>query len=368
MRLDWPAVLAWRLRRQFLLPPVAGDPVQVVRRLCGVQAQLAGAAQLAVQLRQADPEPAGVARALAERRLVKTWAMRGTLHLLASDEAPSYLAVSAASRAWTSRQWQRTFLPADQLERLAKAVAEFLPGRVLLRSELADEVARSTGDQELAEAVRSHWSAVLKPLAWQGILCFGPDPGGGRVTFTSPSTWLPGWAGIAEPAEAAELVLSAYLGAHGPARLGNLDQFLSRGLLGKRTLRQWLDGMAQVRVAEVEGEPCYLLAEHEDEIAASPPVESTLLLPAFDQYLLGPGTTDPQLVPSRHRPAVSRPGGWIAPVVVHGGRVAGTWERDQDVVTVVPFDDVRLPERELAAAVSSLAERLGHELSLSIGR
>ena len=54
----------------------------------------------------------------------------------------------------------------------------------------------------------------------------------------------------------------------------------------------------------------------------------TRLLPAFDQYVLGPGTKDPHLLDPRHRAEVSRAAGWIAPVVVHEGRVVGTWEAD----------------------------------------
>lgn len=366
MGLSWPAVLAWRLRRQFLQPATAADPVAVASRVCGVQAQLPAAARLAVAIRQSQPDPDAVSRALAERRLVRTWAMRGTLHLLAAEEVACYLAVSAASRAWTTAVWQRTFLPADQLDRLAEVVAELLAGRTLSRAELADQVAEASGSSELAEAVRSNWGAVLKPLAWQGILCFGPDLGDGRVSFVSPADWLPGWSGLPELAEAAGFVLTSYLGAYGPARLTNLEQWLSRGRIGKRVLRQWLAELPGVGTVEVDGEPCYLLADQLPELEASAPSESVLLLPAFDQYLLGPGTTDPQLLPARYRNLVSRPGGWIAPVVLLGGRVAGTWQHERNLLTVVPFDDVRLPSAKLDEAVDRLAERLGRPLELAV--
>ena len=69
---------------------------------------------------------------------------------------------------------------------------------------------------------------------------------------------------------------------------------------------------------------------------------------------LGPGTKDPHLLDPRHRAEVSRAAGWIAPVVVHAGRVAGTWEAADGAVRVrlfaeaPPIDPAEL-EREAAA-------------------
>ena len=94
----WAQVLGWRMRRQFLDPAAGGGPVAVARRLAGVQAQVASAAELAIASRQADPRRGAVAEALADGTLVKTWAMRGTLHLLPADEAAAYLELSAAHR------------------------------------------------------------------------------------------------------------------------------------------------------------------------------------------------------------------------------------------------------------------------------
>lgn len=71
-----------------LLDPVEQvDASDIVRRLCGVQAQVPAAAALAIGVRQADPVPNGMAQALRDGDLMRTWAMRGILHLLTPDEA-----------------------------------------------------------------------------------------------------------------------------------------------------------------------------------------------------------------------------------------------------------------------------------------
>jgi Winged helix DNA-binding domain len=61
------------------------------------------------------------------------------------------------------------------------------------------------------------------------------------------------------------------------------------------------------------------------------------LLPAFDQYVLGPGTKDPHVLDPARRGDVSRAAGWIAPVVLVAGRVAGTWEVEGGAVRIALF-------------------------------
>src|SRR5690349_24210089 len=78
----WPQALAWRLRRHELDPMGDLPAPEVVRRLSGVQAQVASSADLAIRVRSSAVGPGDVAAALTRGDLIKTWAMRGTLHLL----------------------------------------------------------------------------------------------------------------------------------------------------------------------------------------------------------------------------------------------------------------------------------------------
>ena len=82
LKISWPQALAWRMERQLLDPIGDLQAVDVVRRLGGVQSQVASSAELAIRVRQARSRGGEVNRALAEGRLLKTWAMRGTLHLV----------------------------------------------------------------------------------------------------------------------------------------------------------------------------------------------------------------------------------------------------------------------------------------------
>jgi hypothetical protein len=246
------------------------------------------------------------------------------------------------------------------MTRLADAVPAALDGPPLTRDELVAAVAGQAHDGGLAEQLRSGWSTLLKPLAWQGLLCQGPSVGN-RVTFTRPGLCSPGWPGLSDPDAAAARVVRAYLGAYGPATPEAFDQWLLRGATRRADLRRWFAELGDdaVRV-DVEGRPAYLLAEHADDVAATPRSDAVHLLPAFDQYVLGPGTGDPVVVPPAHRGQVSRSGGWIAPVLLVEGRVAGTWETTDGQVRVDPFPgapaaDPRGLRRELARLTALLA-------------
>ena len=108
VKVTWTQALAFRLRRHLLDPigtlPVAG----VVHRICGVQTQVASSAELAVRVRRQASRPGEVGRALSQGRLIKTWAMRGALHLLTPEQAGVFLPLIAAGRSWERRAGRTT--------------------------------------------------------------------------------------------------------------------------------------------------------------------------------------------------------------------------------------------------------------------
>lgn len=74
--LEWDRVLAWRMRRQYLLPRTEVGAVDIVHRLCGVQAHVASAAVLTITVRQARPDLGAFGSARPDA--VNKWLSRGT--------------------------------------------------------------------------------------------------------------------------------------------------------------------------------------------------------------------------------------------------------------------------------------------------
>src|SRR5438093_2230513 len=291
------------MRRQLLDPLGTSSAPEVVRRLCGVQAQVASSAELAVRVRRRSSRRGEVARALADGRLVKTWAMRGTLHLLTPEDGGAFLSLIAAGRSWERPSWQRYFgVTTKSMDLLREVARETLDGTVLSREELVAAVTARKGLGHIAEELRSGWGTLLKPLAWQGDLCFGPSRGG-RATFMRPEAASSRWAGVPDPEEAAPAAIVAYLGAYGPTTPEAFTTWLGSG---RRRLRPWFDRLGDRLVeVEVDGERALILGEDVDELAAIKATRAVRLLPGFDQYVLGPGTADAHVIPAGRRGAVS---------------------------------------------------------------
>ncbi|MFE1318626.1 winged helix DNA-binding domain-containing protein [Kitasatospora phosalacinea] len=365
-------VLRWRLHRQHLgaAPTADGPPadtasasagadvVAVVERLAGVQAQVPSAAELAVALRTGPDAPAALRTAHAEGRLLRTWAQRGTLHLLDPRTAADALALIGSARTWEKPAWVREFgaTPA-QVAQLVEAVGELLDGTVLTREELTAALAADPRFAPLAEQLASGWGTLLKPLAWQGVLCHAPAPGG-RAAFTHPASHSPDWPGLPPVDQAGPRLLTAYLGAYGPAGLDRFDAWLSRNSLRKTVLKGFAAALGdRLTDVTVDGAPALALTEHLDDLAATPTgpsAPSVHLLGPYDQYVLGPGTKATEILPAAHRTAVSRTAGRIAPLLLVDGRITGTWEQDGPTVTVTPFDQPP-PGAGLRAAAERLA-------------
>jgi hypothetical protein len=369
VEVSWAQALAWRMRQHELDPAGRLPATEVVRRLCGVQAQVASSADLAIRVRSQAVGPGVVGRALADGDLIKTWAMRGTLHLLTPEDAGAFLSPLAAGRTWERPVWQRYFgLDPAAMDAFRDAVRQVLDGKTLTREELIDAVTVMPGLEHIGDGLRSGWGTLLKPVAWQGELCFGPQSGT-RVTFMRPDQASRRWAGLPDPDEAGPIAIAAYLRAYGPATVNGFRNWLSRGLVPAKRLQAWFAALGdRLAAVEVGGEPAFVLAEDLDDLLATEPSRTVRLLGGFDQWVLGPGTDDPHVIAPARRTAVSRQSGWIAPIVVAGGVVAGTWELDGDAVRVAWFGEAGAPRRgDLAREVKRLASIFDRPLRLELG-
>ncbi len=365
LKLTWSQAAAWRIHRQHLdRRAPAGSLLSVASRLCGLHAQLMSSAELTAWARVEGLDRQAVQRALwQDRSLVKTWAMRGTLHLLPSGELPLWhAALSTSPRYLKPALWQKHFgISQEELHQLTEAVAAALKGRVMTREELARQV-----NPKLAE---SSWGTILKPAAFTGRLCFGPSLGQ-RVQFTRPDTWL-AEAGRAlgppvDPQAALAEITRRFLAAYGPATHHDLARWWSGG--GITTAKQWIALLGdEVCPVEVEGTPAWMLARDAREARELAPGKSVRLLPGFDQYVVGASYHAGHLLPGDLRSRVYRPQGWISPVLLVNGLMHGVWRHqiqgNRVEVVIEPF----LPAPAWVRRAAGLeAERLAAFLGFTL--
>ncbi|BCB84127.1 winged helix DNA-binding domain-containing protein [Phytohabitans suffuscus] len=325
--MTWGDILRWRIERQFLGATRGPDLVAVARRLSGVHAQLAASAVTALHLRVAGgATAASVDEALwGSRTLVKTWAARGTLHLLPAADLPTWVAAMSTRTRETTGSWLRYHgVTAEQMADIIAAVPDVLGGEPLTREELAAAIIKATRHKDLREPLTQGFGAVLKPLAFRGLLCSGP-PLGRNVTFVAPRQWLDEWDEV-ETERAIDTLALAYLGTYGPSTADEFSRWFDlKPALAKRSFARLADDL-------VELEGGVLPAGLAGEVAGKRPA-SVHLLPAFDPYVVGSLRQLDRVVSGDNKAKVSRPQGWISPALVVDGRIDGVWDGD----TVTPF-------------------------------
>ncbi|MEU4448953.1 winged helix DNA-binding domain-containing protein [Actinosynnema sp. NPDC050801] len=357
MTVTWRQVAAWRTRRHGLdARRPAAEALDVVSRLCGLHAQLMSSAEATLRARVDDLADDAVERALwVDRTLVKTWSMRGTLHLLPAAEYPLWQAGFATYRHYLKPVWLRNFhITAEELTALVDAVGDVLADRVLTRAELADEVAARTS-AHIGEKLRESWGAYLKPASFRGRLVFGPGEGQ-LVRFTAPRTWL--GVDLADDDGAVERVALRFLAQQGPATREDFARWWGvQPAEGGRVLKALGD---RVEPLDVEGTACWARAEDVEGLRAAEPVETVRLLPAFDQYVVAATRQATHFLDGGTPEQVYRPQGWLSPVLLVNGMMAGVWSQERrgrrTAVTVRPFRSLSAAARK---AVLDEVDRLG---------
>ena len=362
--LSWSNALAWRMRQQ-LLDPIGTESVAgVVRRLGAIPAQPDVAAELAVRARRERSRSDEVARALAEGRIIKTFAFRGATHLMTPEDGGAYLALRAASRMWELPSWQSHYgLTPSDWPVLREAVREALADGPLTRDELGAAITARRRFRHLGFAFTDRAWTLLKPLAWQGDMSFGP-PRDGRATFQRLDS-NPRWAGLPDLDEAGMRTVEAYFRAYGPATPDHVRYWLGAGLgAGRKRIETWIAGFGdRLAPVELDGESTYVLRGDLAELTSTTATTTIRLLPGYDQWVLGPGTADAHVVPPARRTLVTRG----ANIVIAGGVVSGTWSLAHDEVAIAWFAEAPQPAREaLAEEVSRLATILDRPLQATV--
>jgi hypothetical protein len=348
---------------------------EVVRAVCGVHAQMLPAAELSLGLRLVGATRQDVQAALWKRRsLVKTYGLRGTIHLFPSDELPMWVAAFRANRRPDEARWLAQMgLEMAQKEAIITAIGGALDGRCLTREELGLEVARRVGSwatDAVSPAFGGQWPRWLITLgaaANAGLLCFGPNQKG-KVTFTRPDQWLGSWKEV-ESATALKMIFRRFLSTYGPATSQDFAQWF--GMPPRTALALMRELADELEEVEVEGHHAWLLAS-EAEASWAPVSDVARLLPHFDCYLIGCFPRD-RLVPSAWAKRVLKQGGiGNLPVVVVDGVVAGLWQQRRSgrrvEIVVEAFQPLSGDQhQQLEAAARRIGEIVETESVFSLG-
>jgi hypothetical protein len=304
-----------RTAAQHLHRPKRRSAVDLVRHLTGIQAQSLPAARLAFPARTDGLTAERVDRArLRDRSIVHTWAMRGTLFLIAAEDFAWLMPLVVEPRIRHAfLRLEQEGVPPDQPATAVRLIRRML-GREgpLTRREIAERL-RSGG-------IRTQGQAVVH-LLWlasaEGLICRGPERGP-HHSFVLVRDWI----GEPEPMDRdmalGELAVR-FLKAHGPAAPTDLAAW--SGVRAGDARRAWAG--IDDRLVEVATARGALWSLRRSATEAPPGI--VRLIPWWDEYLLG--WKDRELVapPHQWRMINRDAGGWLNPTILVDGRAVGMW-------------------------------------------
>jgi hypothetical protein len=336
-------IAAQRLRSQRLAGRGFAAPADTVRWFGAVQAQEYWGGLWALGLRTTGATEASVEQAIAERKIVRSWPLRGTLHFTTPEDLRWMLKwLAPVTLARCASRFRQFELDAPIFARSAKAIVKALEGgQRLTRPQIYARLERAG---VVAQGGRG--SHILFRLANDGLICFATHEGR-QPTFALLEEWLP-VSPLLDRDEALAELARRYFTSHGPA---TLQDFI------------WWSGLsaADARAAfALAGSPKPARA---DATVRSPHV---LLLPPYDEYMVAYKDRSAALDPKH---ATATRNGIFSPTIVIDGRIAGLWTRRSDDagVTILLQPLTRL-NRSQSRATAAAATRYGRFLGRPVHR
>jgi hypothetical protein len=351
-----------RLDSQALTGALSGRPAEVVDRLLALQSQDLRWGKWAVGVRSPGTTSADVDALIDSGRIVRSWPMRGTLHLVPAVDLGWMLMLTTA-RLWAGSATRRRDLDLDEatIERARTVAVEALSGgRELSRAAFLDRLAQHGIDASGQRGYHLIWH-----LAQSGTLCWGRQLDTQQMLVLLDE-WVPDPRRL-DRDEALGEFLVRYLAGHGPAPLTDFawwsqltmaDAKTALAVAGPTLLGFDVDGVTHLLPAASDVAPLARAGSGRGRGAV-------LALPGFDEHLLGYRDRSFAIEPENLTRVVPGKNGIFLPLLVRAGRVVGTWRRDWQpkLITVEPR-----PFAELPAPAARSADRSLHEYADFLGR
>lgn len=312
------------LARQHLTAPA--DRLTVCGDLNGLQAQFLSCARHALATRCSQPLDGSWGEGL-----VKSWTIRGTMHIFREDDLPLFLHQGRdhflrdvdrfADDPWATAERKQLFA-GHILRRIGQGSAT----REELRS--ACREAGLTAEEE--RSVFDSWGGLLRAMSEAGMICYQVRPG---KSFRRCPPFVP------LAAEEARLEQARRYFTHfGPASVRDAAYYFGAP---QKQVKSWLDQLP-VRAEVCQGRDCFSI---DDGLRDFPDVPDCILLAGFDQLMLGYDKRESVFLPREHLRGVFNLSGIVLPCVLLKGEAAARWKLSGRTCAVTPFRTLRAREK-----------------------
>lgn len=297
------------------------DPLRVVEHLGAIQAQDLPGALTSVALRSHDRSYAAVVASLNSGAVVRSWPMRGTLHLVPAKDLGWLLDLTGPRMIAAAAQRRRNLGITDETIDRARntARAALTDGAALRRSDLFALWERA--------GVLTHPQAgghLLGRLCQEATLVLGPMADGEQLVVDY-TTWIPESRRL-DTSEALAELARRYLRSHGPVTAADFSRWASITMGQARdAFASVADEFAPYRATGVDHlmdpELPGRLSAHRSQ------ARGLLVLPGFDEFILGYGDRSFAVKPTHLPRIVPGNNGMFRGTIVRNGEVIGVWKR-----------------------------------------
>jgi hypothetical protein len=334
----------------------ADDVAGAVRRIAewfgALQAQDVGSLLWSLGVRIPGVTVSAVRTAVGSRAVLRTWPMRGTLHLVPAADARWMLDLMADRRrtAMDTRHRQLGLSPAD-VARGVDVLGAALVGRTLTRAQCLDTLERA--GLPIAGQAGYH---LIGAACRAGVVCLAGEAAR-EQTFALLDEWAPDQESPDRDTALARIA-ERFVRSHGPVTRKDLAGWTGLTLTD---VDRGLAGCADaVREVEVDG---VRMVAPTSALEVAPRPRAFLALPGFDEFLLGYKDRSLVLAPEHRHAIVPGGNGVFRPTLVHDGRVVGTWRRttsrSRTAIDADPFDGVPPAAADRAALDAELTRYAG---------
>lgn len=344
-----------RQQSQRISRPEGRTPADVVRWFGAVQAQDLLAALWAVGLRMGKAvTEVDVERAIVDKSVIRSWPMRGTIHLMPAEDARWMVRLLAPRLdPKLAGNYRRAGLSPEIIKQAGDVIAKTLSGTQCTRGEVyaALNAAGIPTDGQNGEQRGMH---LLVHWARHGLICITPRRGK-QQTFALIDEWMPGGTELSGEEALAEMA-RRYFRSHGPATIRDFAWWTGVTLTEAKRAAEAVKG--EFDRESIDGVENWLSPGLGGKARKGP--RAAFLLPPFDEYTIA--YADRGAVVDRDRLVAAGHG--IGPNLIIDGRLAGLWKRTlkRDIVSIElhPLRPLTREEKGLVpAAVGPYARFLG---------
>lgn len=339
-------ILDQRLYNQSISSPRFTKPEEIVRWMGAIQAQDYLGSLWAIGLRLKNVTEKKIERAIVNKKIVRSWPMRGTLHFVASEDLRWMLKLLTPRVIQRSAGlYKQAGLDKNVLSKCRKVVSAALrDGKQLTRNEIygvLDHSGISTNDQRGLH--------ILGHLAQDALICFGPRKGK-QQTFVLLDEWIPP-SQMPDRDQAIEKLAVNYFNSHGPATVNDFAWWTGFTLTEAKNAV----GMIKSQLAQemINGVPYWM--SHETK--RYPSSQNFFLLPNFDEYLVAYKDRSAAIDPKFSEKIKASGNGIFTSPVISGGRITGTWKRVFEKEGVAITVNLFAPQNKASKLAADIAIR-----------